>query len=300
MFGAEGELETALADLRRRGALIALDDAGAGYAGLQQMIRIAPDILKLDRTLVHGAHADGSRQALLEALIGFASSTGAAICAEGRRGPRRPARARGAGRDLRAGVRPVPPRARVAAAGRRGDRGERVGDPRRHAHRDTRHGGAGAFARGLAELSDELSSRHDRAATSARPTSGPRRCSGADELALLLVRGNEIELVSDEPRGGRRALVARRLPRRRATCSSTGVPGQVVVGDEAGDAAELAELAELGLGHGPARARHLQRRAAGAARGLPRARRRRSPPREIDRARVLAQQFGAALDRLPD
>ena len=83
MFGAEGELEAELAALRARGARVALDDAGAGYAGLQQIIRIAPDILKLDRALVHGAHADGSRQALLEALIGFASSTGAAICAEG-------------------------------------------------------------------------------------------------------------------------------------------------------------------------------------------------------------------------
>ena len=83
VFGAEGELEAELAALRARGALVALDDAGAGYAGLQQIIRIAPDILKLDRTLVHGAHADGSRQALLEALIGFSSSTGAAICAEG-------------------------------------------------------------------------------------------------------------------------------------------------------------------------------------------------------------------------
>ena len=83
LFGAEGELEAELAALRARGARVALDDAGAGYAGLQQIIRIAPDILKLDRALVHGAHADSSRQALLEALIGFASSTGAAICAEG-------------------------------------------------------------------------------------------------------------------------------------------------------------------------------------------------------------------------
>ncbi len=83
VFGDEDELSNALVNLRARGALIALDDAGAGYAGLQQMIQIAPDILKLDRTLVHGAHADDSRQALLEALIGFASSTGAAICAEG-------------------------------------------------------------------------------------------------------------------------------------------------------------------------------------------------------------------------
>ena len=134
VFGAEGELETALAELRRRGALIALDDAGAGYAGLQQMIRIAPDILKLDRTLVHGAHADGSRQALLEALIGFASSTGAAICAEGVEDLD----------DLRTLValdvtyaqgyglcRPGPAWPQPDAGG---DRGERVGHPRRHAH----------------------------------------------------------------------------------------------------------------------------------------------------------------------
>ncbi len=83
LFGAEGELEGELTALRARGARVALDDAGAGYAGLQQIIRVAPDILKLDRALVHGAHADASRQALLEALIGFASTTGAAICAEG-------------------------------------------------------------------------------------------------------------------------------------------------------------------------------------------------------------------------
>src|SRR4051794_22183132 len=83
LFGAEGALEAELAALRARGARVALDDAGAGYAGLQQLIRVAPDILKLDRTLVHGAHADVNRQALLEALIGFASSTGAAVCAEG-------------------------------------------------------------------------------------------------------------------------------------------------------------------------------------------------------------------------
>ena len=36
LFGAEGELEAELAALRARGARVALDDAGAGYAGLQQ------------------------------------------------------------------------------------------------------------------------------------------------------------------------------------------------------------------------------------------------------------------------
>ena len=83
LFTAEGSLEDSLAELRARGARVALDDAGAGYAGLQQLIRVAPDILKIDRSLVHGAHNDASRYALLEALVAFAGSTGAAVCGEG-------------------------------------------------------------------------------------------------------------------------------------------------------------------------------------------------------------------------
>ena len=83
LFAAEETLEARLAELRARGARVALDDAGAGYAGLQQLIRVAPDILKIDRSLVHGAHADPSRYALLEALVSFAGTTGAAVCGEG-------------------------------------------------------------------------------------------------------------------------------------------------------------------------------------------------------------------------
>ena len=35
--------------LREAGALIAIDDAGAGYAGLQHLIEVRPNIIKLDR-----------------------------------------------------------------------------------------------------------------------------------------------------------------------------------------------------------------------------------------------------------
>ena len=83
LFTADLALEARLQELRDRGARVALDDAGAGYAGLQQLIRVAPDILKIDRSLVHGAHSDGSRYALLEALVSFAGTTGAAVCGEG-------------------------------------------------------------------------------------------------------------------------------------------------------------------------------------------------------------------------
>ena len=82
-FDEDGALELALSALRARGARIALDDAGAGYAGLQQLIRIRPDIVKVDRSLIAGIHDDPSKLALLEALAHFATTTGAAVCAEG-------------------------------------------------------------------------------------------------------------------------------------------------------------------------------------------------------------------------
>ena len=82
-FDEDVALELELAVLRERGARIALDDAGAGYAGLQQLIRLRPDIVKVDRSLVAGIHRDSSKRALLEALARFAGTTGAAVCAEG-------------------------------------------------------------------------------------------------------------------------------------------------------------------------------------------------------------------------
>jgi diguanylate cyclase (GGDEF)-like protein len=83
LFSSDDALDVELDALRARGARIAVDDAGAGYSGLQQVIRVKPEILKLDRSLIHGLHADASRIALLEALSRFAVTTGAAVCGEG-------------------------------------------------------------------------------------------------------------------------------------------------------------------------------------------------------------------------
>ena len=81
---AEGQrLEDALARLRERGARLAVDDTGAGYAGLKQLTRLRPDIIKLDRALVHGVHADAARAALIESLVRYGTRMGAAVCAEG-------------------------------------------------------------------------------------------------------------------------------------------------------------------------------------------------------------------------
>jgi EAL domain-containing protein (putative c-di-GMP-specific phosphodiesterase class I)/CheY-like chemotaxis protein len=76
-------LLAALTELRRHGVRIAVDDAGAGYAGLQHLLRLRPDIIKLDLDLTRGIHTDPARRALAGALVGFAKEIEAVVVAEG-------------------------------------------------------------------------------------------------------------------------------------------------------------------------------------------------------------------------
>jgi EAL domain-containing protein (putative c-di-GMP-specific phosphodiesterase class I) len=76
-------LERALADLRSRGMRLAVDDAGSGYASLQHILSLSPDIIKLDCVLTRGVDTDPARRALASALVGFARDIGALIVAEG-------------------------------------------------------------------------------------------------------------------------------------------------------------------------------------------------------------------------
>jgi len=77
------ELNVSLARLRETGVRIAVDDAGAGYASLRHILRLEPDIIKLDKSLVRHVHRDRARRALATALISFATEIGATIVAEG-------------------------------------------------------------------------------------------------------------------------------------------------------------------------------------------------------------------------
>jgi EAL domain-containing protein (putative c-di-GMP-specific phosphodiesterase class I) len=77
------ELETALARLRRLGARIAIDDVGAGFASLRHILRLRPDILKLDLTLTREIETDRSSRAITSALVQFAKTTDVLIAAEG-------------------------------------------------------------------------------------------------------------------------------------------------------------------------------------------------------------------------
>lgn len=76
-------LNAAFDRLRGPGVRLAVDDAGAGFASLRHILRLAPDFIKLDRTLIDGIEYDRSRQALAAGLISFAEKIEATIIAEG-------------------------------------------------------------------------------------------------------------------------------------------------------------------------------------------------------------------------
>jgi EAL domain-containing protein (putative c-di-GMP-specific phosphodiesterase class I) len=72
-----------LAPLKQQGMKVAADDAGAGYSGLQHMIQLAPDIIKMDMSLTRSLDADPARRALASAMTYYARETGAILVAEG-------------------------------------------------------------------------------------------------------------------------------------------------------------------------------------------------------------------------
>ena len=76
-------LTASLDALRERGVRIAVDDMGAGYSGLRHVLRLRPDILKLDIALTQDIGEDPARRALATALVTFAREVRATIVAEG-------------------------------------------------------------------------------------------------------------------------------------------------------------------------------------------------------------------------
>ncbi|MDT4891636.1 MAG: hypothetical protein QOE97_671, partial [Pseudonocardiales bacterium] len=70
-------------DIRATGARLAIDDTGAGYASFSSILKLAPDLIKLDRILTTGIDVDPARQALAGALVTFAAATNAQVIAEG-------------------------------------------------------------------------------------------------------------------------------------------------------------------------------------------------------------------------
>jgi EAL domain-containing protein (putative c-di-GMP-specific phosphodiesterase class I) len=68
---------------RRFGFWTALDDFGAGYAGLGLLARLQPDLIKIDMDLLRDIHLSRAKQAIVAGIVGIARTLDIQVLAEG-------------------------------------------------------------------------------------------------------------------------------------------------------------------------------------------------------------------------
>jgi len=76
-------LEKRIAELREIGFRIAIDDLGAGYAGLTSFAQLDPDVVKLDMTLVRDVEKTPIKAKLIQSLCAACRDLGVTVVAEG-------------------------------------------------------------------------------------------------------------------------------------------------------------------------------------------------------------------------
>jgi EAL domain-containing protein (putative c-di-GMP-specific phosphodiesterase class I) len=72
-----------IASYQKMGFTTALDDFGAGYAGLGLLAQFQPDLIKIDMELVRGVGASPARQAIIRGLVAIAADLNIVVLAEG-------------------------------------------------------------------------------------------------------------------------------------------------------------------------------------------------------------------------
>jgi EAL domain-containing protein (putative c-di-GMP-specific phosphodiesterase class I) len=78
-----GHLQNIFAEYKRHGMITAIDDFGAGHAGLNMLADFQPDVLKIDMALTRGIDADVVRYAIVKAIMGLCDSLHISVIAEG-------------------------------------------------------------------------------------------------------------------------------------------------------------------------------------------------------------------------
>jgi EAL domain-containing protein (putative c-di-GMP-specific phosphodiesterase class I) len=76
-------LEAALPPLRERGAMVAIDDVGAGFSGLHRIAAVRPHFVKVDRGLIGGLDGDAAQREVVESLGAVANRIDAWVVGEG-------------------------------------------------------------------------------------------------------------------------------------------------------------------------------------------------------------------------
>jgi EAL domain-containing protein (putative c-di-GMP-specific phosphodiesterase class I) len=82
LYGVKG-IAARVAKLKALGFQIAVDDLGAGYAGLSSFTQLEPEVAKLDMSIVRGVDADARRQSIVRSMTKLCAELGMLVIAEG-------------------------------------------------------------------------------------------------------------------------------------------------------------------------------------------------------------------------
>jgi EAL domain-containing protein (putative c-di-GMP-specific phosphodiesterase class I) len=82
-FDDVSDVRASVSALRLLGFRIAIDDLGAGYAGLSSFAALEPDIVKLDMSLVRNVHQSSIRQRVVRSMTSLCRDMGMSVVAEG-------------------------------------------------------------------------------------------------------------------------------------------------------------------------------------------------------------------------
>ena len=81
------DVQARIARLREMGYRIAVDDLGAGYAGLTSFAQLEPEVVKLDMSLVRGLHMQPTKATLVRTMVSMCRELGMLVIAEGIESP---------------------------------------------------------------------------------------------------------------------------------------------------------------------------------------------------------------------
>ena len=76
-------VQSIVSEYKRIGFITALDDFGAGYAGLSLLAKFHPDLIKVDMELVRGIGSEPAKQIIIAGIIAVAEALRITVLAEG-------------------------------------------------------------------------------------------------------------------------------------------------------------------------------------------------------------------------
>ena len=78
-----GHVANIVSEYKKMGFTTALDDFGAGYAGLGLLAQFQPDLIKIDMELLRGVDGSTARQAIVAGIVAMARALDITVLAEG-------------------------------------------------------------------------------------------------------------------------------------------------------------------------------------------------------------------------